>query len=574
MSGGRVTARDAIERFLHGLADLDDPAVFTSVASEDRLQSLARVIDNRPPATTPLRGRVFAVKDNIDVVGLATTAACRSFGYEPAASASVVQQLVRAGAVPVGKTNMDQFATGLVGTRSPYGTPVNPLDPSRIPGGSSSGSAVAVASGLVDFALGTDTAGSGRVPAAMCGIVGLKPTLGRLSSRGVIPAVRSLDTVSIFARELWLAEEVMAHCSAFDPADVFARRPPERRPVAPSVPRVGVVAAPVLEELGCSPSVVDAHLETVAALAAMGARIQPVDPGPFLALGEMLYGGPWLAERTAAVGDFIESGVDDLDPTVAAIIAGGREFDAIQTHRAAYARLELLRDIENQFVTMDVLMLPTVPMAPTPAEVDAAPIDVNAALGRFTTFANLADLCAVTIPVPAEGPTPAGGSVSLLAPAWHESVAVAVAEIVLGEARPVRDADDGLVPLVVAGAHLRGEALEDQLLDLGAVWQETTTTAPTYRLWAMHDTEPPKPALVFDPAGVAIEVDVWRVTPAALGEFVTMVPAPLALGKVDLVDGRVATGFVCEPRAIDGATEISHLGSWRAYEARTPSPAR
>lgn len=569
-----MTARAAVERFLGRVADLDDPAVFTSLASADRLESLARVIDDRPPATTPLRGRVFAVKDNIDVVGLATTAACKSFGFEPPSSASVVQQLVRAGAVPVGKTNMDQFATGLVGTRSPFGTPVNPLDPAVIPGGSSSGSAVAVALGLVDFALGTDTAGSGRVPAAMCGIVGLKPSLGRLSSRGVVPAVRSADTVSIFARELWLAEEVMGHCSAFDPSDIFARRPPARRPVVPSVPRVGVVGEPVLIDAGCSDSVIEAYVETVAALAAMGARIQPVDPAPFLELGEMLYGGPWLAERTAAVGDFIEAGADDLDPTVAAIIASGRRFDAVQTHRAAYERLRILRGIEDQFVTMDALMLPTVPTAPTPADVAAAPVEVNAALGRFTTFANLADLCAVAIPAPAEGTRQAGVGVSVFAPAWHEPVAVAVAEIVLGESRPVRDADDGLVSLVVAGAHLRGEALEGQLLDLDAVWQETTTTAASYRLWAMHDTDPPKPALLHDEGGVAIEVDVWRLSPAALGHFLTMVPAPLALGKVELADGSIATGFVAEPRATEGATEISHLGGWRAYDGRLPSAVR
>lgn len=569
-----MTARAAVENFLQRIERVEDSAIFTSLASADRLHALARVIDDRPAAAAPLRGRIFAVKDNIDVVGLATTAACPSFGYEPAASAGVVQQLARAGAIPVGKTNLDQFATGLVGTRSPYGTPVNPLDATLIPGGSSSGSAVAVARGLVDFALGTDTAGSGRVPAAMCGIVGLKPSPGRLSCRGVVPAVRSLDTVSIFARELWLADEVMAHCSAFDPKDAFARRPPERLPVAPSVPRVGVVGEGCLEELGCAGAVVEAYLETVAALAAVGARLQPVDPAPFLALGELLYGGPWLAERTAAVGEFIESGVDDVDPVVAGIIAGGRRFDAVQTHRSAYERREILRRIEAQFVTIDALLLPTVPMAPTLEDVAAAPVEVNAALGCFTTFANLADLCAVAVPAPPEGPPQAGVGVSVFAPAWHESVAGAVAEIVLGETRPVARADDGLVPLVVAGAHLKGEALEGQLLDLDAVWQETTATAPSYRLWAMHDTDPPKPALIHDAGGVAIEVDVWRLTPAALGRFVTLVPAPLALGKVELADGRVATGFVAEPRAIEGATEISHLGGWRAYADRRPSGQR
>lgn len=569
-----MTAREAIARFRSAHEALDDPAVFTSVASPDRLESLARVIDDRPPASVPLRGRVFAVKDNIDVVGLATTAACPSYSYEPAASASVVQQLVRAGAIPVGKTNMDQFATGLVGTRSPFGAPRNPIDPSLIPGGSSSGSAVAVALGLVDFALGTDTAGSGRVPAAMCGIVGFKPTLGRISCRGVVPAVRSVDAVSVFAREVWLAQEVVGHCSAFDPADPYARRSPERRPLVPSLPRIGVIRETELVELGTTPDVIAAYAETVDGLTDGGARVMPVDIEPFFALGDLLYGGPWVAERLAAVGDIIARGTSDLDPTVASIIAGGAKFDAVDVHRAAYRRMELLRLITDQFVVMDALLLPTVPFAPTLADVERDPVSVNSALGRFTTFANLADLCAVSIPVLSDGEIRAGVGVTLTAPAWHDALVASIAENIRGVARPVGPVDDGLVELVVAGAHLRGEPLEGQLADLGAVWDRTTTTAPTYRLWALADSNPPKPALVHDADGSSIEVDVWRLDPAALGQFLQLVPAPLALGTVTLVDGSEVTGFVAEPRALEGALDITALGGWRAYEDRAPTGVR
>ena len=569
-----MTATDAVARFRAAVEDLDDPAVFISLASADRLESLARVIDDRPPAAVPLRGRVFAVKDNIDVVGLAPTAACPSFSREPSASASVVQQLVRAGAIPVGKTNMDQFATGLVGTRSPYGTPRNPLDPALVPGGSSSGSAVAVARGVVDFALGTDTAGSGRVPAAMCGIVGYKPTRGMVSCRGVVPAVRSADAVSVFAREVWLTQEVAAHCSAFDPADPYARRAPERKVFVPNPPRIGVMDEAALLAQGCTGDIVAAYVATVGALADGGARLLAVDMEPFFALGDLLYGGPWVAERFVAVGEFIARGSRDLDPTVASIIAGGAHFDAADAYRAEYRRMELVRRIADQFVLMDALLLPTVPFAPTIADVARDPVAVNSALGRFTTFANLADLCAVSIPVPIDGEIRAGVGVTLTAPAWHDALAAGVAETIRGVARPLGPVDDGRVELVVAGAHLRGEPLEGQLVELGAIWDRTTTTASTYRLWAMAESDPPKPALVHDPHGAAIEVDVWRIDPAALGRFLQVVPAPLALGTVTLVDGTAATGFVAEPRALVGASDITALGGWRAYEARRSSTVR
>lgn len=571
-----MTASAAVTRFLDLLADLDDPAVFTSTVDPERLHRLADHVDRRAANTVPLRGTTFAVKDNIDVAGVPTTAGCPGFAYEPTRSAPVVDRLLALGAIPVAKANMDQFATGLVGTRSPYGTPRNPLDASLIPGGSSSGSAVAVARALVDFSLGTDTAGSGRVPAALCGIVGLKPTLGHLSTRGTVPAVRTVDTVSVFARDLWTAGEVSRRAAGFDPRDPFARRAPRPlpRPLTGGV-RLGVVSGDLLESLGCAGSVRSAYREVVAVAQGLGIRVRTVPMGAFFELGDLLYGGPWVAERTAAVGEAIARHPEDADPVVAAIVEGGRRYDAVDTHRAGYRRRELLRMVEDEFVTMDALLLPTVPIVPTLADVVADPIGVNTALGRFTTFANLADLCAVSVPVPAPAPAGPGLGVTLLAPAWHDARLVAVAELLRGETvAPVAEEDEGRdIPLVVAGAHLRGEALDHQLVDLGARWMGTTRTAPTYRLWAMRDAEPPKPALVRDAGGAAIEVDLWSVDVEALGRFLLLVPAPLALGRVELADGTTAIGFVAEPRAIDGATEITHLGGWRAYVDRVEGEA-
>jgi allophanate hydrolase len=566
-----VTAAAAVERFFEALASHDDPAVFVSVGERAALLEIAAGIDRRPGSDVPLRGMVFAVKDNIDVAGLDTTAACPAFAYRPTVSATVVDRLVAAGAVPVAKTNLDQFATGLVGTRSPHGTPRNPHDPDHVPGGSSSGSAVAVAVGLVDFALGTDTAGSGRVPAAFCGIVGLKPTVGSVSCTGVVPAVKSIDCVSFFARDVATAVAAHTAAAAFDPSDPFARLAPSASP-AGTIGRIGVVADDALRGAGADDEIIGAYRSLCDAAAAHGLALVPVDLDPFLEIGRLLYGGPWLAERTLAVGDFIDEHPGDADPTVAAIIAGGRAYSAVDAYAAEYRLRALRRDVEAAYAEFDALALPTVPHGATLAEVAADPIGTNSALGVFTSFVNLADLAGVSFPWGSRAGSAVPLGMTLYGPAWTDGAIAAAAAALLGEVMPGCETEPELAPepveqvrLVVAGAHLRGQPLEHQLLGLGAEWVETTTTAPNYRLYALDGHTPPKPGLVYDPTGAAIEVDIWAIPPDGLGRFLGLVPAPLALGKVELADGSWATGFVCEPRAIDSAHDITHLGGWRAH---------
>ena len=554
----------AVAAFFERLRTLDDPAIFISTADPGAAVALGEQIDARPAAEVPLRGMVFAAKDNIDVQGLPTTAACPAYAYEPAVSAFVVDRLIAAGAVPVAKTNMDQFATGLVGTRSPYGVPRNPHDPQHVPGGSSSGSAVAVARGLVDFALGTDTAGSGRVPAAFCGIVGLKPTPGLLSTSGSVPAVRSVDCISILTRDLGLAERVLAASTCFDPADPFARRDQlARGPHLPADVRLGVVGPDRLRAAGADQATVAAYGDVVESARSKVASVVEVDLAPFFEAGDLLYGGPLVSERTAAVGAFLEDHPGEVDPIVASIVAAGAGYDAVSAHRARYRLAELRRMADQQFTAIDVLLLPTVPHGARLTDVAAQPKEVNVRLGRFTTFANLLDLCALAIPSGARraGEVPFG--VTLYGPAFEDRTLLAVASL----AQTRSQEGDELTCLVVAGAHLRGQPLEHQLVELGARFGATTRTAPSYRLFALAGSQPAKPGLVFDADGVSIEVDTWRLSHEALGRFLTMIPPPLALGTVTLIDGSEATGFVCEPRALTDATEITHLGGWRAYRA-------
>lgn len=562
-----VSASDALRAFEERLAGFDDPAVFISVGDHDHLASIAATIDAADEDTVPLRGLVFAVKDNIDVAGMPTTVGCPGLASVPATSAAVVERLVRVGALPVAKTNLDQFATGLVGTRSPYGTPANPLDPTLVPGGSSSGSAVAVAAGLVDFALGTDTAGSGRVPAAMCAVVGLKPTFGRLPCTGVVPAMRSADCVSILARTTAEAARVMYAGAGVDAGDSWSRHPaevgPDRSPM-----RVGVIDRASLEELSCSRDVLDAYQVIVDRLTA-DPRVETVTLAlkNLLAVGDLLYGGAFVAERTSAVGHIIADGGEGLDPVVAAIIGEGSRYGAVDVYESLYRLHDLRAVVECELAGLDAFVTPAVPRAVSIADVERSPRSVNTEQGRFTTFANLLDLCALTVPVRSGSrpPRPAE-AVTFYAQAWREATLERIAPI----------ASSGAVAppsvghrLVVAGAHLRGQPLAHQLEELGAAWEQTTHTAPTYRLYAMPGGPPHKPALVHDRDGARIEVDVWRIDSAGLGRFMQMIPAPLGLGHVTLADGSETVGFIAEPRAIAGAVDITHLGGWRRYVSDT-----
>ena len=524
----------------------------TRVPDEDRPALGAAVGDGA------LAGLRLAVKDNIDVAGLATTAGCPEFAYTPTRSAPCVERLVAAGARVVGKTVMDQFATGLTGTRAPTGPVGCVADPRTIAGGSSSGSAVAVARGEADIALGTDTAGSGRVPAAMNGIVGLKPTRGLISIDGVVPACRSLDCVSIFARTC--AEAYLALAVAAEPPTSGLRGTGgEVRAdlVRLATARVGV---PPEHQLVFGDEESFALFRAAAArLRALGAEVVEIDLSPFRTAGDLLYGGPWVAERLAAVGDFIRSSPSaSLDPIVRDVILGAEGIDAVAAYRGQYALDALIRDAAPVWERIDAMMLPTIPYAPTIDQVAADPHGVNAALGTYTNFVNLMDLCAVALP----GGSRASGvpfGVQLIAPAFHDAFLCQLGARF--ESRTVQ--------IVVVGAHLRGQPLNHQLTGRGARLVAATRTSADYRLFRLPETVPPKPGLVrtAEPGAVSIEVEVWELGEREFGSFVAEVPPPLAIGTVRLESGEDVSGFVCEPHALAGAIDISHHGGWRAFLA-------
>jgi allophanate hydrolase len=519
------------------------PDVWIDLRPYEDVLAEARAVDARTGAgePLPLAGTLLAVKGNIDVAGLPTTAGCPSYAYRPAADAPAVAALRAAGAIVLGTTNMDQFATGLVGTRSPYGAVASALDPAKVAGGSSAGSAVAVALGIADLALGTDTAGSGRVPAAFNGIVGLKPTRGLVSTEGVVPACASLDCVSVFARTLPEARRALALLAA---PVAPARRPgPWRIAVAP------------LDRLGAmDPGWAEAYEGTAGRLRAAGAQLRTLDLEPFSAAARLLYEGAFVAERYAAVGAFIDRhrGAADLDPTVAAIIGAARDLPA---HRlfADRARLSEHRArAEAELADADALLLPTAPGHPTLAEVAADPVGANARLGRFTNFANLLDLCALAVPAGTVGGAPFG--VTLLGRAGGDERLADIAGLL-----------EPPVHLAVIGAHLSGQPLNHQLLTAGGRLALRTRTAPVYRLHALATT-PPRPGLVRVAAdGAAIEAEVYALPAAGLGALLADLPRPMTLGSVQLADGAHVPGFLCEPHALHGAPDITPYGGWRAY---------
>ncbi len=536
----------------------------------------------------PLYGVPFAVKDNIDVAGFATTAACPSFRYEPRQHAGVVARLVAAGAVCLGKTNLDQFATGLVGARSPYGRPSSALDPERISGGSSSGSAVAVARGDVAFALGTDTAGSGRVPAGFNQVVGLKPTQGRIGTSGVVPACRSIDCVSIFALTVVDAARVLAVAEGPDAADPYSdfRLGPARLPARL---RVGIPSAVVFTgDAGYGP----AFEAAVESLRLLGHKPVPIDFAPLHAVAELLYEGPWVAERHAVVQALLERDPEAFDPTVRTVIEAAHRHSATDAFRGLYRLREAAQALRTLWEGLDLLMGPTAPGHPRHAEIDADPLGSNAQLGLYTNFVNLLGWCALALPA---GTTARGlpFGVTFIAPGasdaalacfgsdWQAGLALplgatgAAWPMAQGEGRregaPVATpwpASRKTLPLVVVGAHLAGLPLNQQLAERGAVLRAATRTAPHYRLYALPDTSPPKPGLERVPeGGAAIEVEVWEMPSEAVGSFLALVSAPLGLGSIELADGSRAHGFLCETHALAAAEDITAHGGWRAYLA-------
>ena len=526
------------------------PEVWITLRSEAEALGDAERIDEAVARGEhlPLAGRTVAVKDNIDVAGLPTTAGCPAYEYTPAVSAPCVERLVDAGAVVLGKTNLDQFATGLVGTRSPYGAVRNAWRPEYVSGGSSSGSAVAVALQLADLGLGTDTAGSGRVPAAFQRIIGAKPTRGRITTAGVVPASRSYDCVSVFARSVAEAEAAV---------ELMADGPlPPAAPLAG--PRLPLVAVPHEEQLAgeLSAEWAKAFAEAVDALPAEVVRI---DLEPFLEGADFLYGSALVAERYAAVGPFVDAWPDAIDPSVRAIVARSREHPAYQLTRDG----ELLSHVRRRALTAlgdaDVLLLPTAPFHPLLTEVAASPLELNRRLGRLCAFANPFDLCAYAVPAGELG-------VTVFARANADRVAADVARLVTGE--PALELAGGC-ELVVFGAHLSGQPLNRELVSLGARFSRPVRTAPRYRMFALP-TEPPKPGLLeAGPSGAVLQGELWRLPPAALGEFLARLPEPMTLGRVQLDDCHESVGFFCHASATDGAEEITSFGGWVPYlEAR------
>jgi allophanate hydrolase len=588
---GNLTPTRCIDDVLQRIEAIDRPEVWTArVATEvlraraAELEELRRTIGPEIFVKMPLYGVPFAVKDNIDVAGMPTTAACSEFAYMPQASAFAAQRLLDAGAILIGKTNLDQFATGLVGVRSPYGA-VRQVDfPEHISGGSSSGSAVAVAAGIVAFSLGTDTAGSGRVPAGFNELVGLKPSLGLVSKRGVLPACRTLDTVSVFARDVGDAWRVLREIACFDALDPWSRTIPQAGLLS-SQPRVGV---PDQLEFFDDCAARQAFHE---ALNLLSSRLhvvsQPVDFAPLKQASALLYDGPWIAERRAALGAFFETNHDALDPVVAAVIAKADNYSAVDAFNAQYRLAELKREAQALFADIDVLIVPTTPTHPTIAAVRANPVELNSQLGYYTNFVNLLDLCALAVPcVRRSDGLPAG--ITLIAPAGadHRLAALGAqiqalffddAAVSDSSLRPLLS-DEPSITLAVVGAHLRGQPLNPQLLEVGAHFLEATHTSADYRLFALADTKPPKPALVYVPEQGgdsaapthAIVVELWQVPLTQFGQLVAQVPAPLGIGTVRLADGRSVKGFICEPSAITSAAsarDITHFGGWLAYLA-------
>jgi allophanate hydrolase len=567
---GAATPSDVISALYDRMAARgDDP---TWIARVPRSQALDRASALAPSMTDSMKNAVwgapFAIKDNIDLAGLPTTCACPEFAYSPASSAPVVERLLAAGAIPLGKTNLDQFATGLVGVRSPYGVPPNPFHPDYIPGGSSSGSAVAVAAGLCSFSLGTDTAGSGRIPAAFNNLVGLKPTRGLLSTRGLVPACRTLDCLSIFTRTIGDSAEILALTAAYDAHDPYSRRAQPPLVDAPWPPRIGVPRADQTQFFGNQ----DAARLFSAAIERwqkLGAKLVEVDFAPFTEAARLLYEGPWVAERYAAIRSFIEKNPGALHPVTRRIIEAAKSSLTIDAFDAFYRLAALRRKADAVWGEIDVLMTPTAGTIYTIKEVEADPVQLNSNLGYYTNYLNLLDLCAVAIPA---GFLPRGlpWGVTLVAPAHCDDRVLRAGARFLGEPDPVRAlvSPGSVAKVAVCGAHLSGLPLNHQLVERGARLVKATRTAPHYRLFALPGTTPPKPGLVRVSAeGAAIAVEVWELPAAAYGDFVSFIPAPLGIGTLTLEDGESVQGFLCEVAATQGARDITALGGWRAFLA-------
>ena len=580
---GTCSPEDTVAQCYARIRALDDPAVFIALRDEADAIADAKALAAEQHTDRPLFGVPVAVKDNIDVKGLPTTAACPAFSYRPPKDATCVARLKRAGAIVIGKTNLDQFATGLVGVRSPYGVPRNLFDPALIPGGSSSGSGIAVGAGLVPLALGTDTAGSGRVPAAISNIVGLKPSLGLVSTAGVVPACRTLDCVSIFSLTVDDAFTALATMAGPDPADAYSlTRPLGVRTAFPKGLRLGVPLAGQRLFFGDTDSASN-YEAALAHFSDLGAAIVEIDIEPFYETARLLYDGPWVAERYITARSLIASAPEAMHPVTRQIILSGARPTAVDAFAAFYNLEELRRIRDHTFRSIEAMVLPTIPTVYSVEEVLADPVQLNSRLGTYTNFVNLLDLCGLAIPASFR-PDGKPFGVTLLGLAGRDATLASIGRVfhadtglpmgATGEPQPplmpLGDHGDDEILIAVVGAHLSGMPLNGELTSIGARWLETTRTAPDYRLLALPGTEPPKPGLlrVAPGGGSGIEVEIWAVPAERFGRFVDAVPSPLSIGTLQLIDGRGVKGFLVEAQATMGARDISAFGGWRAFIAQ------
>ena len=578
---GRTTPEAVIDEVYDRIDAWPDKAVWISLFPREEALAKAKALAARPEGVDglPLYGIPFAVKDNIDVAGLPTTAACPDYAYQPWENATAVQRLLDAGALVIGKTNLDQFATGLNGTRSPYGAPRCVFDQEYISGGSSSGSAVAVASGMVSFSLGTDTAGSGRVPAALNNIVGVKPTKGLLSTAGVVPACRSLDCVTVFALNVGDGSRVRRIASANDGDDPYGRTmTPKAMPLRGF--RFGVLAGEDRNFFG-DKDAAGLYDRACERLASLGGQAVPFDYQPFRDAAALLYDGPWVAERLAAIQTFFNNNPMAVHPVVRQIIQGGRRFSALDAFEGQYRLKALERVAAREWEKFDFMLLPTCPTTYKVADMEANPVEYNSNLGLYTNFVNLLDCCGLAVPagkrrdglplgVTLIGPAFSDDAIAVLGDRLHRALvesAGATGQLLSARSLVAEPAGAAYVDLAVVGAHLRGMPLHHQLTELDARFVRACRTAGFYRLFALPDTTPPKPGLIRDPGfkGKGLEIEVWRLTDAAFGRFVGRIPAPLGIGTIELEDGTSVKSFLCEEWAVRGAEDITGFGGWKAY---------
>lgn len=574
---------DIVEQVYARIAEVNDPAIFIHLLDKSEVRQAAADLGAFDPAK-PLWGIPFVIKDNIDAGGKPTTAACPAYEYEATEDAYVVAQLRAAGALLIGKTNLDQFATGLVGVRSPYGFPKNSIDPDIVPGGSSSGSAVAVGHGIATFSLGTDTAGSGRVPAALNNIVGLKPTLGTLSATGVVPACRTLDTISIFALTVSDAYAVFEIANAYDAKDAYARRfTAGALTVAPSKMRVGIPDANSIEFFGDNVQKASFR-QSVDILVQSGAEIIEIDFTPLYDVARMLYEGAWVAERYTVIEDLLKTNPDAVHPVTRAIVSKAETISSADAFRGMYRLQDLKRAAEPIMAAVDILCVPTIPTFYTVADLEADPVTPNSNFGTYTNFVNLLDMCAIAVPAVKRSDS-RPGSVTLLASAGQDDLVASIAQVfesavphTLGAtswsyeptplAAPQAQKDE--IEIAVCGAHMSGLPLNHQLTTRGGRFLREAKSAADYKFYALAGGPPMRPGMVrLADGGSKVKLEIWALPLSELGSFMAGIPSPLGIGSVMLEDGSSVKGFICEAFGAVGGTDISDLGDWRAFLAQS-----